>query len=96
MVVLEDDHQVGEGGVPDVLGDAEVDAGVGGDAGHGDHVDVLDQQGADPAGHHRRHGAGHQVHGGEGGEQGGLVLGAGVEAEDGPGDQGEGALGPDR
>ena len=95
VVVLQDDDQVGQGGLADVVGDSEVDAGVGRDPGHGDHVDVLDQQRADAAGHHRGDGAGHQVHGGERGEQGGLVFRARMEAEDGPGDQGQGPLGPD-
>ena len=40
-------------------------------------------------------GAGHLLDGGERGQQGGLVLGPGMEAEDGPGDQGQGALGAD-
>ena len=47
---LEDDDEVGERLVAHRLGDAEVQADVGGDGRHGDHVDVLEDERADPAG----------------------------------------------
>ena len=47
---LEHDDEVGESGGADRLGDAEVETDVGGDGRHGDHVDVLEDEGADPVG----------------------------------------------
>ena len=95
MMALEDDHQVGQCLLTYRIGDPEIDAGVGGDASHRHHVDVLDEQRAHSAGHHRGHGRGDLVDGGKRGQQGGLMLGARMETEDGPGDQGQGAFRPD-
>ena len=95
VMVLEDDDQIGQGLLRDLVGDPEVDAGVGGDAGHGHQVDVLDQERARPR--WPRWGARprRSLDGGERGQQRGVVLGPGMEPEGGPGDQGQGALGSD-
>ena len=39
----------------DLLGDTEIEAGAAGDAGHGEHVDVLEDARVDPAAHDVRH-----------------------------------------
>ena len=92
MVVLEDDHQVGQRPVADLVGDPQVDTGVGGDPCHRHQVDVLHHQRPHPAGHDGRDRRGDRLDGGEGSEQGGLVVRAGVESEGRPGHQGQGAL----
>jgi hypothetical protein len=55
VTVLELHHEVGERGLLDVVGHAHLHAQRVLDAGHGEHVDVLEDHRPDAAGHDGRH-----------------------------------------
>ena len=84
MGALEHDDEVGEGRLAHRLGDAEVQAHIGGDGSHGDHVDVLEDERPDPARHDPGHGRGDLVEGGERGQHRGGVGAAGGGASASP------------
>jgi len=65
------------------------------DRGHGDHVDVLEDEWADAAGDDLRHRRHHVVEHAERRHHRAVVLGAGIELERGLGDERERALGAD-
>ncbi len=63
---FEHDDQIGHRRRPGLFGDAQVEPGAGGDAGHGQDVDVLEDARIDPAAHDVRHRLRHLGQGGEG------------------------------
>ena len=78
MAALERHHQVGHRRLLDVGGDAEVETELLLHPLHGEHVDVLEDEGADAARHHAGHGPGDLVESAERGQHRRPVLGSGV------------------
>ena len=68
---FEHDDEIGRRRRPYLFGDAQVEPGAAGDAGHGQDVDVLEDARIDPAAHDVRHRLGHLDQGGEGRQDGG-------------------------